>query len=203
MPQLREHIRALFGDCAYRLGSRVRILSAQKVWLSAIQQNWKTIEYFDPNWKKRITAMAQYVPAGSSVMDLGCGPMWLKEERPDLIYTGVDYTYRDADNIVADFNKKQFPNRKCDVAFISGCLEYIESPEWLITQVALVADRCVLSYCVIDIHNDLISRRREGWVNDLSRIDIENLFLSKGFSLSEQLEHDNNVIFVFDRMERD
>jgi ubiquinone/menaquinone biosynthesis C-methylase UbiE len=165
----------------------------------AIQKNWSAIEYFDKEWASRIAAMARHVPAGSSVMDLGCGPMWLKAARPDLNYTGIDYTFRGTGSIVADFNRKQFPTKQCDVAFVSGCLEYVRYPRWFIAQITRMANRCVMSYCVVDIYDNLAARRRAAWVSDLSKADIECLFRSEGFSLSAQYEHDGNTIFVFDR----
>ena len=169
---------------AFKFGRPIRTLATRKLWLKAIQKNCIAIEYFDKSWAERIDAMARYVPLGSSVMDLGCGPMWLKKSRPDLVYTGVDYTFRGVGSIVADFNHKQFPSKQCDVAFISGCLEYETYPEWFITQATQIANRCVISYCVIDIHDNVAGRRRAGWVNDLSKADIERLLHAKEFFLS-------------------
>ncbi len=66
---------------------------------------WQQIEYFNPDWKGRIGKMASHIAPGESVVDLGCGQMWLKEFlSASSRYTGVDYTQRGADTIVADFN---------------------------------------------------------------------------------------------------
>jgi len=44
------------------------------------QLSWKEMEYFDPAWKQRIETMAALIPKQSqSVLDLGCGKMWLKD----------------------------------------------------------------------------------------------------------------------------
>ncbi|MBK9568932.1 MAG: hypothetical protein IPO53_02690 [Chitinophagaceae bacterium] len=42
------------------------------------EKKWQDIEYFDDKWKERIEQMARFIKNGSSVIDLGCGPMWLK-----------------------------------------------------------------------------------------------------------------------------
>ena len=71
--------------------------------------------------------MAAFIPPGTlSVMDLGCGKMWLKEMLPSgYKYYGIDYTDRGKDSYVFDLNKYAFPAFNCDIIFISGCLEYI------------------------------------------------------------------------------
>jgi hypothetical protein len=195
---LSQRITSLFGDVAFKVGRRTGLFSTQRFWLKAIQKNWLTIEHFDESWIGRIEAMARFIPVGASVLDLGCGPMWLRELRPDLSYTGVDYTFRGPGSIVADFNKKQFPDKRCDVAFVSGCLEYVRHPQWFIVQVRHRVKRCVLSYCAVDLHGDLPARRRTGWVNDLSIAEIRENFTNQGFSLAVQVELDGNIIFVFD-----
>jgi ubiquinone/menaquinone biosynthesis C-methylase UbiE len=196
---IARRVRSLFADLAFLLGHRLKNLSASRLWLTAIQKSWISLEHFDPTWARRIEAMAKHVPTGSTVMDLGCGPMWLKETRPDLVYTGVDYKFRGVGCVVADFNKREFPTTSSDVIFISGCLEYIEDPEWFIAQATRMSKRCVVSYCALDLNPDLVARRRMGWVNDLSKAQIEQLFRERRFSLTALNEYSNNLIFVFDR----
>jgi hypothetical protein len=196
---LAQRMRSLLADVAFELGRRVRKLSTNALWLRVIQKNWSILEHFDPAWAKRIAAMAAYVPRGSTVLDLGCGPMWLKRIRPDLSYTGVDYIFRGDKCVVADFNKKQFPDKSSDVVFVSGCLEYIEDPEWFVAQATRMGNRCVVSYCVVELNSNLVARRRAGWVNDFSQAQIERLFREQGFSLIAQDEFSRNIIFVFDR----
>jgi Methyltransferase domain len=196
---LARRMRSWLANVAFELGRGMSKLSTNALWLRAIQKNWSTLEHFDPTWAKRIEAMAAHVPVGSTVMDLGCGPMWLKQVRPDLIYTGVDYTFRGDGCVVADFNQKQFPNKSSDIVFVSGCLEYIEDPEWFVAQATRMSNRCVISYCVVELNPNLVARRRAGWVNDFSKAQIERLFREQGFSLAAQDEYSRNLIFVFDR----
>jgi hypothetical protein len=196
---IARRVRSLIADLAFELGYRLKNVSTSTLWLRAIQKNWSSLEHFDPTWARRIEAMAAHVPPRSAVMDLGCGPMWLKEARPDIDYTGVDYKFRGFGCVVADFNKGQFPLSSSEVMFVSGCLEYIKDPEWFIAKVTHGSSRCIVSYCVTDFNPDLAARRRAGWVNDLSKAQIERLFRERDFSLSVLDEYSKNLIFVFDR----
>ena len=112
---------------------------------------WKKIEYFDESWKKRIFQMSKYITPSDSIVDYGCGKMWLKEYlQTSNIYSGVDYQKRDEETIVCDFNKKEFPNKNSTVAFVSGCLEYVEDPKWFLNNIASYHNKCIISYCCMD-----------------------------------------------------
>jgi len=161
---------------------------------------WHEFEYFDETWKYRIQQMAAYIPESASVVDLGCGMQWLKEIRPDLLYTGVDYAKRGSDTEVADFNQYEFPVVKANWAFASGVLEYVQDPKWFIKQICENFTSCVLSYCVTDTHSFRQGRRDWGWVNDLSTVEIEAFFNAHNFELvTKDLTKTSNSIFVFTR----
>ena len=72
--------------------------------------NWKDIEYFDDKWKLRIDKMSKYIERNDSVMDLGCGKMWLKKHLHETnLYIPVDYKNRGEGTIICEFNKNEFP----------------------------------------------------------------------------------------------
>jgi hypothetical protein len=161
--------------------------------------NWQDIEYFHENWKNRIEYMSEFIGSGTSVMDLGCGKMWLKDYLPDRVkYIPVDYCKRSDETLMADFNKYQFPQVACDIMFISGCLEYINDPEWFLKQ---VTDHCkqkvILSYCLLETYPDIKKRKEFFWKNNLTADYIKNEFNSTGFQTKRQDIHNNNTIFVF------
>jgi SAM-dependent methyltransferase len=176
---------------------------ARKVkWLvfGQAKPTWKQIEYFNPEWKNRIRVMSQYIRRNDSVLDLGCGQMWLKEFLlPSNQYTGVDYQQRDSETIVCDFNRCEFPNVSADVFFVSGCLEYIHDFESFIENIANSCRRCIISYCCMDEFSDIQMRRQRAWVNDLTREQLLEMFFSKGMRLTcEDKTLTNNAIFIFD-----
>jgi hypothetical protein len=160
--------------------------------------SWREIEYFDKKWKERIGSMASHVPAGSTVMDLGCGKMWLREFLHGGTYLPVDYVSRGKDTIVCDFNKKEFPEAWADVVFVSGCLEYMEDYRWFVGRISGSCRRCVISYCTTEEYPNLPQRRVATWVNDLSGADVIGVFLAHGMALTSKSVINKNTIFVFD-----
>lgn len=158
---------------------------------------WQEIEYFSSEWKERILSMAQFIKPNEHVIDLGCGQMWLKEYLPPgCQYTAVDYTARDAETIICDFNAYQFPEIEADVAFVSGCLEYVEDYEWFVKQISSRYKKCIISYCIVENFPNVSERIGKAWVNHLSQKDIVNLFEKYHLHLEHHLTTLNNI-FVF------
>ncbi len=152
-------------------------------------KQWRKIEYFDERWKNRICGMSRYVGPNDSVLDLGCGPMWLKEFLgPNNRYQGCDYLDRGPGTLVCDFNARQFPEVHVDVTFISGCLEYVEDVEWFIAQVAASAPKCVIAYCIVNPGDNLGRRRQNAWVNDLTEEDLIALMSRHNLAFREKGE---------------
>ncbi len=165
---------------------------------------WKDIEYFNDVWIKRIALMAKYIPHNSSVVDFGCGPMWLKELLPKgCTYTGVDYIYRGAGSEVFDLNMAEFPDKKFDVAFVSGCLEYIVNYKWFINQLDSHCNLCILSYCTLEFFDNVEERKKLAWVNHVKRDEILGLFSNLNWQLiSENITETNNSIFIFEKTKK-
>jgi hypothetical protein len=162
---------------------------------------WKKIEYFDERWQERIKRLAEFVPPGSSVMDLGCGKMWLRNFLVDCDYIPVDYCPRGKDTVVCDFNKGEFPEQSVDVAFVSGCLEYIDHPQWFVDQIESHAQRCVISYCTTDAFPDFVMRSATGWKNHFDRAEIISMFEAKSLRLIglDFLPDSGNTLFCFQK----
>lgn len=167
-------------------------------------KEWKSIEYFDDSWKKRIFQMSRYIRTEDSIVDYGCGKMWLKEYlSKSNTYIGVDYQKRDDATIVCDFNKKEFPNLNSTVAFVSGCLEYVEDPKWFLNKIAEHHEKCIISYCCTDQFEDYKQRKDLGWKNHLSKRELINLFGALKMLLKESDETlTRNQLFYFEKDKR-
>jgi hypothetical protein len=165
------------------------------------QKKWKDIEYFDEQWKERIYKMSKYLNSHDSIIDLGCGQMWLKDYISESNqYYPIDYKKRQEKCGIYDFNKGEFPPQIVDVAFVSGVLEYIENPKWFIAEISKHASKCIISYCSIDYFPNIMQRLSFGWVNNLTLLDIISLFEKQGMSLiDQQLSKQSNSIFFFQK----
>ncbi len=143
--------------------------------------------------------MATYIDPKTRVLDLGCGKMWLSEVLPkDCIYVPVDYVKRSDKTLVFDFNKYEFPGIPVDVAFVSGCLEYVEDFGWFIGEISKYSQTCIVSYCLLEQFPDIRVRRELAWVNNLDKLQLINLFVESGFKIiKEDITQTNNSIFIF------
>ena len=165
------------------------------------QNNWSEIEYFNPEWRQRIQEMAQHIEDDESVVDLGCGQMWLRDFlAPGNTYTGVDYRQRGEDTLVCDFNQGEFPDIHADTYFVSGCLEYVVDHEAFIGDISRHCRTCIISYCCVEDFANISLRRHRAWKNDLNRDQLVNVFEQFGMSLKTENKTDSkNSIFVFRR----
>lgn len=176
-----------------------------KIWgrfetLTMRQRSWEKLEYFDESWKKRIEEMACFISPGESVIDLGCGQMWLRPLLKNNQYHGVDYKLRDETTVVANFNNHEFPDIQADVAFVSGALEYVEDYAWFVRQVCSRSKRCIVSYCTTEHFPDFKDRSRKAWKSHLSRSALLELFKKNGMHLdAESAAVPQNPIFVFSK----
>ncbi len=163
---------------------------------------WKKNEYFNDLWKERIQVMSQYISPNTEVIDLGCGPMWLKDMIQLKKYYPVDYIDRGKDCIICDFNKHQFPDIKADIAFVSGALEYVEYVEWFIKNITQNTNRCIISYYTIEEWPDIIVRKQWAWVNNLTKDELIAVFKKNNFHLSKYVHELNKYpIFIFDKLQ--
>ena len=141
--------------------------------------------------------MASHVPPHSVLMDLGCGRHWLRPLLDQCQYIGVDYRPRSTDTLVCDFNRGEFPDKQVDVCFVSGCLEYLDEPDWFIGEIAAHAERCIISYCILESNPDVRMRAQLGWKNNLKKDQIISLFAAHGMRLEYETTCVNNSIFIF------
>lgn len=188
------------------LHAKKRVLSYLKILIRVkspltSKKEWEEFEYFDSKWENRVKKLSAYILPNESIMDLGCGQMTLKKYITSNSYIPVDYTKRDEKTIVCDFNKKEFPQIKADVIFISGCLEYIYDYEWFIGKACQYSQKILLSYCCIEDFPILAERKKNNWKNHLSYEYVILLLKENNFSLTESTKlESNDRIMVFSKI---
>lgn len=167
--------------------------------------SWNSPEQFTESFRTRMKEMSIYIEPRSSVMDMGCGPMWLKNFLPpECIYYPVDYIRRDSDTIVCDFNNYEFPDIKTDVIFCGGIIEYINDYQWFAKTVYAHCSRCIASYNPVEYTADPAVRKNLDWVNSLTSHEFVECFKNAGFHCSvlkvvPDLSEINEIIAVFER----
>lgn len=164
------------------------------------EPSWKDIEYFDPSWESRIVEMCQLMRDEKSILDLGCGEQLLRRHLPqDSLYLPVDYKKRTPDVIVCDFNLRQFPKVSAELAFVSGCLEYVEDVPWFLGEIGIACQVAVVSYCSLEKHPSLQARKALAWVNALTRGELIGLFASAGMRFVDEVPSPNHELLRFQK----
>lgn len=172
--------------------------------MMGVKPKWKDLERFDPVWKERIAIMASYVKRDDGkVLDIGCGPMWLKSYLPiGVEYIGLDYKNRGHDCLVCDLNRDEFPTTDAKVYFVSGCLEYVSDVDRFIGTITKNANKCILSYCSIDKFPSSRERLRRGWINNFSTNEIIEKFRCGGMNIvGLEMTDKDNTLMVFVKSE--
>ena len=141
---------------------------------------WSNDRVFDPEWEKRTAAMADLIPAGSSVIEFGASRSKLRKYLPD----DCDYLATDIhptkDCIFLDLNTVDLrtPERTFDVAFLAGVLEYVDDVPRVAQYLKGISQSVITSYVATDFVPGRLRRRSMGWRNHYSKIDIENIFFN-------------------------
>lgn len=147
-------------------------------------ERWKLNAQNAPSWDERNQIIAGIIPDRSSVIDIGAGAQTLREYlKPGCVYQPCDLVKGSEDTLLCDFNQNIFPviNHKYDYVICSGVLEYIRSPEQFLKVASGFGGQMIISYAVKLPGTSSTDRLKEGWVNHLSKDQIEDLFRLQGF----------------------
>jgi hypothetical protein len=160
---------------------------------------WSQSSEFDEAWKKRISRMASYIDKSGTVVDFGCGMMWLEQFLGSgNVYFPIDYIRRDDRTLVVDFNNDPFPKISGHVAFLSGSLEYVKDMKGFIRNL-MAADfrQIVISYCTIEKIPHMRGRLGLNWVSHESVFSLLELFCEQYNLTQFDNSMDTNTIMVF------
>lgn len=133
---------------------------------------WSDAKQLEPAWEARAVVAADFIAAGTRVLDIGCGAMKLERHLPfGAAYQPCDVVARDARTIVADLNTQGLPRaavEAADLVVMLGVWEYIYKPDDLFRAFAATGKPILCSYCDARLTEDVERRRMLGWVNDFT-----------------------------------
>jgi len=134
-------------------------------------ERWADPARLEAMWHARSVLAADVVPAGSRVLDLGCGAMTLERSLPfGCAYQPCDVVARDERTIVVDLNTDGVPEAAvaaCDLVVMLGLWEYLFKPGEVFAALARTGRPILCSYCPTELTAH-VDRRALGWVNDFS-----------------------------------
>jgi hypothetical protein len=188
-----------FGESAYRwcqtsASACVTILFRTRVDL------WEKVAFSGrPSWDERNVVIAEMIPPGSSVLDVGCGAQTLRQHlRADCTYQPSDIIKSTPDVIVCDLNAGIYPRTKelFDYVVCSGVLEYVRKPKEFLHKIPRLGRTVILSYNPLPDGGSKLERLGNGWgwVNHFKRHELEDLFRKVGLRWS--LVHESTLHYV-------
>ena len=130
---------------------------------------WAQTTSLATQWDARAAMAAEWIPAGSSVLDVGAGAMALEQVlKPGCKYQPADVVARREGCFVVDLNRGEFPPGEYDWITFLGVLEYVHDVDSALAKATRTAKRMVVTYCTHVPGSDVQVRRGMGWVNDLA-----------------------------------
>ncbi|MGH6692254.1 MAG: hypothetical protein ACREF4_16415 [Gammaproteobacteria bacterium] len=162
-------------------------------------ERWGDPVQLEAMWQARSVAAADLVPAGSRVLDLGCGAMTLEQHLPfGCSYQPCDVVARDERTIVVDLNTHGVPETAlaaCDLVVMLGVWEYLFKPAEIFAALARAGRPILCSYCPTE-STAHVDRRALGWVNDLSLAGFLELARRSGYRPALQRQIDDLQVLV-------
>jgi hypothetical protein len=149
---------------------------------------WAVIDNLATQWDARAAMAAEWIPAGSRVLDVGCGAMALGGLlKSGCSYHPADVVERRPGAFVADLNAHEFPPGSYDWVTFLGVLEYVHDPAWPLERARQAAPHLLVTYCT-HIGSDVAPRRGLGWVNDFTRAQFEGVVADAGWRIDRTAE---------------
>ena len=166
---------------------------------------WSDPKQLEPAWEARAVMAADFIRAGTRVLDIGCGAMALERHLPfGCAYAPCDIVARDARTTVVDLNAQGIPAPQvaaADLVVMLGVWEYLYKPDEIFAAFARTGKSILCSYCdkTLTAHLD---RRALGWVNDFTLEEFINLARAQGYRASLTKQVDGLQYLVrFDRLD--
>jgi hypothetical protein len=150
---------------------------------------WRDANQLAPAWDRRAELAATLIPAGATVLDLGCGRMALEGMlAPGSRYLPCDLVARDERTQICDFNAGQWPEaRGATHVSCLGVLEYMYRPQDFLAGLARYRLPVVLSYNLLELTPG-VDRGSGGWVNHLDGPGLVALAEAAGFVVDARID---------------
>jgi len=152
---------------------------------------------------QRALLTSQFIAGGQSVLDIGAGTMVLKRFlHKGCRYQPCDLFARSPECLVADLNKKEFPQGRYDWVVMLGVLQYIYDPAWAVEQCLKVANRAAIAYTPIfpfeHVSNSLEWRKAHDWVNHYDVNNFIALVETAGWHVHRKIYVTSNLLLICD-----
>jgi len=147
---------------------------------------WRKVAHAGPPpWDDRNKVIAGFVPAGSSVLDIGCGAQTLRGYLPPgCRYQPCDVVKSTPDVILCDFNAGQYPDAslRFDYVICSGVFEYIRQPKEFLHRIPRLGGIVLFSYNPFLPGTSKLVRLGYNWVNHFTQKELEAGFDEAGLA---------------------
>jgi hypothetical protein len=160
-------------------------LAAKSSLLKTDKRRWKKVSQRVPHWDERNIVIANLIPDGVSVLDLGSGAQTLRRHlKPGCQYQPCDVIQSSPDVIHCDFNSGIYPVLKTryDYVICSGVFEYMRDPARFVSEVPKYGKKTIFTFNPSNPKQSVVARLAGGWVNHMEQDQVEQLFRSKGLS---------------------
>ena len=159
-------------------------------------ERWSNDNVFHVNWNERTIIMASFLNEKANIIEFGAGNMFVKTIlKTNQLYTASDIIKRFSETIVCDLNKPiELDLKLFDTAIFSGVFEYVYDIEAIFKKLFdSDVNQVILSYSCADIVN--LSRLKNGWLSDLKKDELENIFHKFKYTIKNYQEWENQSIY--------
>lgn len=148
------------------------------------QQFWARKENYGEDWSRRAELAASFISPRSSVLDVGCGQMQLRQYLPPgCTYLPADLNKWSADVHQVDLSKGEFPSGNYDYAVMLGVIEYLDEPGLALVRARAACRDLIVSYCHPRRKILLRRSKRWEWRNSYSEVDFRQLLNGAGWRI--------------------
>lgn len=144
---------------------------------------WKKNDQLFIDWDARTLILGSFILPNANILEFGAGNMVLKNNLKNMqSYTPSDIIKRHTDTLVCDLNADfEIDFTSFDTVVFSGVLEYVYNVDKIFDKLSTNINQIVISYCCSDV--ELASRTKNGWLSDLKKSQLENIFTKYNYEI--------------------